>query len=140
MNRRDLLKRLGLALPAVVVVPTAVLAVDSKPQTPDDFMLNGWRVKWGGWREVAQMDIKVGWWAAYGGPGDRWHLYSAYPGNASAFPPGAWFDIACRDDQQIPLPIATEEDLARFKAICLERLKKLIAKAGPPPLKEPICL
>ena len=57
MNRRDLLKRIGLTVPAVV---GAVMVIEVKPETPDEFMFHGWKVRWRGWREVENMDVKVG--------------------------------------------------------------------------------
>ena len=125
-----------MTVPAVVALPAALMAIDIevKPDTPDEFMFDGWRVKWSGWRLVENMDVKVGFWVGYGAPTDQWHLCSAWPGMCRPYVRGAMFDIALRPNQTMPTYDATEKDMDVFRGLCLERLKRLIVEVGPPPL------
>lgn len=136
MNRRELLKRISVVAPAAALVPvlSSLNFPIPSPNSPDDFMFHGWRCMWGGWRDLPNMDIKVGFWTAYGAKGDRWHLYSAWPGRVGPFVLGHVFDISLQKDQTMPYFDASVTEIQHYRNECLERLKRLIIKAGPPPL------
>ena len=140
INRRMLLKRI---LPGVIAAPLMIptLAAElSRTETPDDFRYRGWRVVWGHWQRLPNLDILGSRWIAYGGKHDRFHLCSCWPGRAGSFVPDAIFDISIQSWQSIPNLNSSEDDLQHYKSECLERLKRLIHKAGPPPLQEPVYL
>jgi hypothetical protein len=142
MNRRDLLKRIGLTLPAIVL-PVAALTADEMPKpeaggmlsrSSPDFYYHGWKLHWRDWIWVQNMDVQVGTWMAYGAPTDQWHLYSSWPGGCGPYMRGHMFDLALRDFQVLPTFTATAKELDQYKIKCLERLKLMIDKVGAPPL------
>ncbi|HXN71525.1 MAG TPA: hypothetical protein VN861_03115 [Candidatus Acidoferrales bacterium] len=120
---------MALSLPALADINLSSLPLSA----PDDFMFHGWRCVWGGWRDMPNMDVRVGFWTAYGAQTDTWHLYSAWPGAVGPFVRGAQIDISLKKDQIMPDYMCFENDLKWFRNECLERLKRMIVKAGPPP-------
>jgi hypothetical protein len=138
MNRRDLLAKLALGAPALVTLRLLDKPLNYKP--PDEFELRGWNIHWGGWRRMPNMDVLVGNWIAYGGKHDQWHLYSCWPGRCGSFVLGSIFDISTQKFQTLPNYRSSQADLAHYRNECLERLKRLVDKAGPPPLKEAVWL
>ena len=135
MNRRDLIKRIALGAPALAFAVTAPSQVNLV-SSPEDFMYHGWRVKWRDWREVEYADLKVGIWVAYPSPDwHGWHIASPWPGPVQFFAPGSYIDIRCLKDQTVPSGIVSKEELAWMQNEALERLKRMIQKCGPPPIK-----
>lgn len=135
MNRRDLLKKIGIGIPAVAMVPfvSALELPKAAPNTPDDFMFHGWRVVWRGWRDMPNMDVRVGFWVGYGAREDQYHLYSAWPGPTGCVPRGGVLNIMRQADQEMPTIESTEADMNWYRNECLERLRRVIVKLGPPP-------
>ena len=134
MNRRDLIKRIALGAPALAFAVTAPSQVNLV-SSPEDFMYHGWRVKWRDWVDMPNMDIKVGIWAAYSTDWHGWHLASPWPGPVTPFLPGALLNVHVLEDQTIPSGNSTREELAWMQNEALERLKRMIQKCGPPPIK-----
>ena len=136
MNRRELLKNIGIALPAVALTPATAMLEKSPTISSNEIRLLGWHCRWSGWRELPNMDVKVGFWIAYnlGSPSD-WHFYASYPGAEGEILPRQMFDMSWRDGQTPPSLVATEKELDSYKSECFSRLKRLIVENGPPPLK-----
>jgi hypothetical protein len=132
MNRRDLLKKIALGSPALafaIVAPSQINLTSS----PTNFMFHGWRLQWRDWREMENMDAKVGFWVAYSTDKHGWHIASPWPGPVTPFVPGALLDIHCLPDQTIPSMNTSKEELAWMQNEALERLKRVLVRHGPPP-------
>jgi hypothetical protein len=132
MNRRDLIKKFALGAPALVMaIPGPPL---SSLTPPEDFTFHGWRINWRDWQSVVQQDALCGQWIAYSTEKHGWHLYSSWPGACGPFMTHYVFDLSMHDDQMMLNRQSTQEELDYCKSECLERLKRLIVKVGPPPL------
>jgi len=141
MNRRDLLKKIGIAAPALVAMPllASEISFTSTPETSDSFMYRGWRVVWRGWRQLPNQDAMIGMWIGYSTDKYGLQLASCWPGKCGSFYPGYTLDVSLQRDQILPSTFHLDQhpkELEHFKSECLERLKRLIHKVGRPPLRE----
>lgn len=127
MNRRELLKRTGVALPALAAVQSFALS-DPDPSGTDVFDYNGWQIRWRDWSYCVSQDIYIGLWTARG---NGRYLYSAYPGGYGETSEGSVLDTAL-EPWQHPTGYATREQLDHYKAQALRRLKMLINQTGEP--------
>jgi hypothetical protein len=138
MNRRDLLRRIGIALPAVALSPVVSAMVAAKTTAPEPGtgdIFHGWRMYWTGWKDLPNADILASQWIAYSPDIKGYHLYSSWPGGCGTFVSGAIFDLSWRDWQAIPKRSTGPEELERMKSECRERLKRMIVRVGPPPVE-----
>lgn len=137
MNRRDLLKRLGIGLPAVALAPfvAAVSAKSDPSSVVSGDIFHGWRMYWTGWKDMPNSDILAAQWMAYSPDIRGCHLYSSCPGGCGPYVMGNIFDLSFRKDQTIPRRDTKTEDLAWMRNESLERLKRIIVKVGPPPIE-----
>ena len=90
MNRRELFKHAGVALPALAAVPSFALS-DPDPSSTDVFDYNGWQIRWRDWSYCVNQDIYIGLWTARG---NGRYLYSAYPGGYGETSEGSVLDTA----------------------------------------------
>jgi hypothetical protein len=133
MNRRDLIKKIALGAPALAFAVAGPITMHPSDSC-GEFMFHGWRVKWTGWKRIENMDVQAGQWVAYSTSLNGWHLYSSWPGDCGPFVNNNMFDLCLRNDQILPTMQMPESELDWCKSECLERLKRLIVKVGPPPL------
>ena len=138
MNRRDLLKRIAGIVPCAAILPVAS-AINVKPQSAHGETLKGWKLLWTGWKDFPNGDMLAGQWLAYPNTvANRheyagWMLFSSWPGSSGAYVSNQIFDLALRKDQILPTKDRSESELEWMKNECLERLRRMIAKVGPPP-------
>lgn len=138
MNRRELLKRLASVVPVAALVPvaSAITLKTAEPQTMTGDIFHGWRLSWTGWKDMPGSDILVSQWMAYSPDIRGWHLYSSWPGRHGPCLMGSMFDLSIQsfqDYQGIPRRATPDKELAWMRNECLEILKRMIIKAGPPP-------
>lgn len=104
----------------------------------DRFIYKGFTIFWTGWKSDLNNSFYAGQWCAFEGRERRYlwgkHFYASYPGGEGQTFPGAVFDISWKTDQLgfVPGPWSSEEDLQRYKMLCLNRLMKLIDEEVPP--------
>ena len=127
MNRRELLKRIGVALPALATVPS-LSASTPDPASPNDFAYSGWQIRWRDWAYCVNQDLYIGVWTARA---NGRYLYSAYPGGYGETSEGDVLDTQLEPWQR-PTGYATPEQLNHYKAQALRRLKMLINQTGEP--------
>ena len=132
MNRRDLLKRFGLAVPALALAPLAKGLTIPTP-LPTSFTMLGWRCRWEDWHPISNSVALVGVWVAYSTHSNEWHLCSPWPGRGGPVRVGSVFDLSKQSWQTIPTSISTEAELDHYKSESLEFLKRMITLVGPPP-------
>jgi hypothetical protein len=127
MNRRELLKRIGVSLPALVTVRSSS-ASTTDPASPDDFDYRGWQLRWRDWTYCVSQDTYIGLWTARG---NGRYLYSAYPGGYGETSEGSLLDTSL-EPWQHPTGYANAEQLDHYKSQALRRLKMLINQTGEP--------
>ncbi|HKN69986.1 MAG TPA: hypothetical protein VJX30_03080 [Terriglobales bacterium] len=134
MNRRDLIKKIAFGAPMLALaIPGPMPTIDHRP---DQFVFHDWNIEWTGWKSLPNTDVQVCQWIAYASPTrGHWHLYSSWPGECGPFAPNSVFNIGLREDQMLTTRRSSAEMLDWCKSECLERLKRLIVKVGPPPFK-----
>jgi hypothetical protein len=120
MNRRDLLKRLPIIPAALTVLPeSSLLGSDTH---------RGFKLWWSGWNKQINILGLVGNWVAQNTTRHRWYVYSSYPGATGKFLEGQLFNICIYENQRMPMPWHSEEQLNRFRADAFLRLIAYIDK------------
>jgi len=138
MNRRELLKKLGLGGGAVVAMAApALMAVESSVESSVlQLKFNGWDVRWTGWKTIPNQNEISGQWIAFNPDHmNDWGFYSSWPGAVSQVLPRHVYDLRILPDQVIPTKFTSESELEWMKNECLERLKRKLVEVGPPPYK-----
>lgn len=132
MNRRGFF---GLFATGAVASTAVVLAPPNEalPITSSVKRFDGWAVSWTGWKPIYNMDIIVGQWIARAKDSEV-SLFSSCPGAAGYFTDGQLLDVSIRKEQLIPKADSSKELLFSVMEQGLERLKKVMELAGPPPL------
>ena len=127
MNRRELLKHIGVALPALATVRPSPLSASDLADT-NAFYYGGWQIRWRDWVYCVNQDSWIGLWTARG---NGRYLYSVYPGGYGEASEGSPLDTSL-EPWQHPTANATQEQLDHYKAQALKRLKLLIRQTGEP--------
>lgn len=130
INRRGLLKTLACIVPGGAVV-VAGLNLQLSEKSDDEFVYDGWRVKWRNWIPFTNQDALVGVWYAYkdGERNPATGYYSAWPGNAGAIRLGNVMDLSMRTTQFLITSVSSDEDKEFAKAAARARILAVIDAA-----------
>lgn len=125
MNRRGFLGRIGLAAAAGAAAKAAT-ALPASSSQPDDFVHNGYRVKWKPWATPANQDVQVGAWLAQHKTED---LAWVSTSTGQCYPSRPWevFDFTLEPGWPRITGFSSEKELATVKARALGALMEQIS-------------
>jgi hypothetical protein len=104
------------------------------PEHGNRSMFMGWHITFSGVREHPNTVCRNMWWSAYPtDPHEHWSLHSCYPGDCRPYYDVSALDFTPRDGQHTLTFDSTNEEIQQCNNECLDRLKLLITKHGPPP-------
>jgi hypothetical protein len=121
MDRRNFLRKLGIAGPAAV----GAVAVSAAGANPDRFEHDGWLVQWPGWQAPPNQRVVYGYWSASrvgDASGEFW--YCTTMGACRHAYRMDMLDLSTRDGWPVLDGLHAEADAERVKRLARERLLK----------------